>query len=108
MIVFVAGSGLRAVIGGQEAAGLRFIREVRTVPSYRLHVVQGRFAALVEVAEGGIAVQGELCELDDQRLEAILANEPPGVGQLPVKLEDGTTAPGPVSTSETLPPEART
>lgn len=107
MIVFVAGSGLRAVIGDQEAAGLRFIREARTAPLYKLYVVQDRFAALVEVGEGGIAIPGELCDLDDTRAAVLLASEPPGVHQTPVSLDDGTTAPGPVATLKGLPPGSR-
>ena len=107
MIVFVAGSGLRAVAGDQAALGLTFIREERTAPIYRLYVVADRFAALVEVETNGISVPGELCDLADERAAALLANEPPGVAQGPVKLLSGGTAPGPVSTIETLPPGSR-
>lgn len=103
MIVFVAGSGLSGIIGDQTAAGLRFIRPARTAPAYRLYVVQGQFAALVEVGGGGISVLGELCDLDDVKAAELLANEPPGVHQRDVKLEDGTTVPGPVSTLDLLP-----
>jgi hypothetical protein len=103
MIVFVAGSGLSAVVGDQGAVGLRFIRPARTASVYRLYVVQDQFAALVEVEEGGICVLGELCDLDDARATELLANEPPGVHQRAVKLDDGTTALGPVSTFDFLP-----
>lgn len=107
MIVFVAGSGLREVVGDQVAIGLTFIREARTLPVYRLYVVESRFAALVEVETGGISVAGELCDLSDERAAALLATEPPGVKQAPVKLLDGGTVPGPVSTVATLPADSR-
>lgn len=107
MIVFVAGSGLSAVIGDQAAVGLTYIRPIRTAPVYRLYVVRERFAALVEVSEGGISVLGELCDLDDAKAAEMLANEPPGVHQRAVKLDDGTSALGPVSTRDILPPRSR-
>lgn len=107
MIVFVAGSGLREVAGDQAALGLTFIREERTAPIYRLYLVNGRFAALVEVAANGISVAGELCDLSDERAAALLATEPHGVRQAPIKLISGETAPGPVSTPEMLPPGSR-
>jgi hypothetical protein len=107
MIIFVTGSGLREVAGDQDALGLTFIREERTAPIYRLYVVAGRFAALVEVEADGISVPGELCDLDDGRAGALLANEPPGVKQGPVKLISGGSAPGPIATIETLPTGSR-
>jgi len=107
MIVFVAGSGLREVAGDQASLGLTFIREERTAPFYRLYVVAGRFAALVEVDANGISVPGELCDLAEDRAAALLASEPPGVKQGPVKLISGGTQPGPIATIATLPPGSR-
>jgi hypothetical protein len=107
MIVFVAGSGLREVCGDQEALGLTFIREVRSAPLYRLYSIDDRYAALVEVGQGGVSVEGELCELAEDRAAALLAEEPAGVGQGEIALDGGGSAPGPVATPETLPPGAR-
>jgi hypothetical protein len=107
MILFVAGSGLRVVCGDQSAIGLRFLREAYTLPCYRLYGVDDRFAAMVEVPEGGIAVLGELCELPDERLAGILAGEPKGVTLGPVRLGDGAIASGPIASAATLPEGAR-
>ena len=89
MLILVIGSALREVCGNQAALGLTFVEEVSTAPRYRLYALDDRFAALVEVAEGGISVPGELAELPDERVEAILASEPLGVTQGPVELVDG-------------------
>ena len=89
MLILVVGSALREVCGDQAALGLTFLEEVSTAPRYRLYALDDRFAALVEVADGGISVPGELAELPDQLLAEILASEPPGVTQGPVELADG-------------------
>lgn len=89
MLILVIGSALREVCGDPTALGLTFVEEVSTAPRYRLYALDGRFAALVEVAEGGISVPGELVELPDELLDDILASEPRGVTQQPVELADG-------------------
>ena len=89
MLILVIGSALREVCGDPAALGLTFLEEVSTAPRYRLYALDGRFAALVEVAEGGISVPGELVELPDELLDDILASEPRGVTQQPVELVDG-------------------
>lgn len=107
MIVFVAGSGLRDVCGDQAALGLTFIRAARTAPRYRLYSIDDRFAALVEVDDGGVSVSGELCDLADDRAAVLLRDEPAGVEQRQVVLEGGETALGPVATTDMLPHGAR-
>ena len=103
MIVFVIGSGLREICGDQAILGLSFIREARTAPIYRLYEIEERFAALVQVAEGGISVPGEICSIADDNVEEFLQEEPEGLQLQPVMLDDKTTALGSVSTLETLP-----
>jgi gamma-glutamylaminecyclotransferase len=87
--ILVVGSALRSVSNAQAELGLTFLEEVETAPRYRLYAVDGRFAALVEVASGGIAVPGELVEVPEALLGEILASEPPGVTQATVELADG-------------------
>ena len=89
MRILVIGSALRELGVDQAALGLTFLEETRTAPRYRLFAIDDRFAALVEVDEGGISVPGELVEVPDELLEAILASEPEGVTQAPVELVDG-------------------
>lgn len=103
MIVFVIGSGLREVCGDQATLGLSFIREARTAPIYRLYEIEERFAALLQVAEGGISVPGEICSIDVENVEEFLQGEPEGLQLMPVMLDDKTTVLGSVSTLETLP-----
>lgn len=89
MQLLVIGSALREVRGDQAALGLTFLEEARTVPRYRLYSIDDRFAALVEDPGHGIAVPGELVEVEAGRFEELLRGEPPGVTQGPVELEDG-------------------
>jgi hypothetical protein len=87
-VVLAIGSAL--VSDEAERHGLRPLGEARTAPRYRLLSVEDRWAALVEDEEAGIHVPGRLFEVsDDERWEALLAGEPPGLLQRPVALEDG-------------------
>jgi hypothetical protein len=87
--VLVIGSALREICGDQSALGLTFLEEVRTAPRYRLYSLHDTHAALVEDAERGVSVSGELVEIADDRFAELLASEPPGITQEPVELEDG-------------------
>jgi hypothetical protein len=89
VLLLVIGSALREVCEDQAALGLRYIEEARTAPRYRLFALDDSHAALVETADGGISVPGELVELDDARWPEILASEPEGIDPGPVELEDG-------------------
>src|SRR5216684_2130843 len=85
----VIGSALRAVCEDQTALGLTFVEEAWTAPRYRLYSVDDSHAALVEDAEKGVSVRGELVDVADDRWEEILASEPPGITQKSVELLDG-------------------
>jgi hypothetical protein len=92
MILLVIGSALREVCGDQAALGLRFLEEARTAPRYRLFSLDDRHAALIETAEGGISVPGELVEIADERWPELLASEPEGIVPGPIELEDGRSS----------------
>jgi gamma-glutamylcyclotransferase (GGCT)/AIG2-like uncharacterized protein YtfP len=87
--LLVIGSGLRELCADQAALGLKFLEPVRTAPKYRLYSIDDAYAALVEDAQGGAAIAGELVEVAEERLAALVAGEPPGTVQAPVELEDG-------------------
>ena len=106
MQILIIGSALREVCGDQKALRLTFIRMNRTAPTYRLYEINRQYTALVEVDEGGIAVEGELCHLSDEDFNILLKQEPHGLKSEPVKLEDGTMVLCAVSTCATLPPAA--
>jgi len=89
VLVFVIGSALRSRGVDQAALGLRFVRETTTAPRYRLYSLEERWAALVEDEQAGVAVAGELVEIDDARWPEIVASEPPGITPGPVQLLDG-------------------
>jgi gamma-glutamylcyclotransferase (GGCT)/AIG2-like uncharacterized protein YtfP len=103
----VIGSALREVCGDQAALGLTFIEEARTAPRYRLYSLDDRFAALIEDERAGISVPGELVEVDEGRLEELLASEPPGVGQAAVELDDGRVVSAAFADPSLLPADAR-
>ena len=89
MLVLVIGSALRSRGVDQEALGLTFAEVAQTAPKYRLYSLEERWAALVEDAERGVSVAGELVEVDEARWPEIVATEPPGITPGPVELSDG-------------------
>ena len=48
-------------------AGQRFVGEARTEPGFRLHQLDG-YPGMVEAAEGGRSIEGELWEVDGAAL----------------------------------------
>lgn len=91
MLILVIGSALQEVCGDQEALGLRLIEPASTAPRYRLYSLDDRFAALVPDEDDGIAVPGELVEVNEERWEELAATEPEGITPGPVELADGRT-----------------
>lgn len=89
---FICGSALR----GQPDHGVleetRFLGAIRTAPGYRMHSVDGRHPGIYRVSAGGVAILGELYELTGEQHEALLAQEPPGLYEEDVALEDGSFA----------------
>jgi gamma-glutamylaminecyclotransferase len=89
---FICGSALR----GQPDHGVleeaRFLREVRTAPRYRIHSVKDAHPGVYLVKRDGVSVAGELYELTAAQHERLLAQEPPGLYEDDVILEDGSTA----------------
>jgi hypothetical protein len=94
------------VCGDQTALGLTFIREAKTAPNYRLYEVNRQFTALVAVEAGGVSVSGELCHLSRENYEILLKQEPNGLHQGLVELDNGAKVLCAVSSFATLPSHA--
>lgn len=87
--LFLNGEGMRGGRVHPSIAQYPFLGEARTAPRYRFYVYEDRFPALWPVANGGVAVPGELVELP---LEAIrdefLPVEPPELELGVIELAD--------------------
>jgi allophanate hydrolase len=83
----MAGLALNPQLRGH---GGRFLRAARTAPLYRLHDLGNR-PGMLRVAEGGVAVAGEVWALPASAIGPFLAEIPPPLGFGRVTLEDGTT-----------------
>lgn len=57
-----------------------------------MHSVEGRHPGIYRVPSGGVSVLGELYELTSEQHERLLAQEPPGLHEEQVSLEDGSFA----------------
>jgi hypothetical protein len=67
------------------------VREAKTKPIYRLHSVEDQHPGIYEVAEGGVAIAGEIYEMTDAEHAHLIATEPPNLYESPVQLEDGSS-----------------
>jgi gamma-glutamylcyclotransferase (GGCT)/AIG2-like uncharacterized protein YtfP len=91
MQFFICGSALRGQPDHGNLGEARFVREAKTKPIYRLHSVEDQHPGIYEVAEGGIAIAGEIYEMTDAQHAHLLATEPPNLYESPIQIEDGTT-----------------
>ena len=91
--LFVNGEGMRGGSVHPSIAGHPFLGEVTTAPRYRFYSVGGRFPALWPVAEGGVAVPGELYDVPLTVVrDAFVPAEPPELELGVVELADGSAA----------------
>jgi gamma-glutamylaminecyclotransferase len=91
MQFFICGSALRGQPDHGNLGSARFVREAKTAPRYRLHSVEDQHPGIYEVAEGGVAIAGEVYELTEEQHRDLLASEPPNLYEAPVELDDGST-----------------
>jgi gamma-glutamylcyclotransferase (GGCT)/AIG2-like uncharacterized protein YtfP len=70
-------------------AGAEFMGEARTAPIYRLYSIGDRHPGMFEVADGGVAVAGEIYRVPDEVWRRVEAGEPPHLYRGEVRLADG-------------------
>jgi gamma-glutamylcyclotransferase (GGCT)/AIG2-like uncharacterized protein YtfP len=90
-LIFLNGGGM---VGGplhHQLQGAALVRVARSAPRYRYYSVGDRFPAMVEVADGGQSVVGEVYDLPLATLrDHLLPAEPPELELGVIELEDGT------------------
>jgi hypothetical protein len=88
--IFICGSALQGQPDHGNLQSAQFLGTIRTQPRYRLHAAEnGWHPAIYEVADGGIAIPGEIYELTAEQYDYLLANEPPHMYPADVVAEDG-------------------
>ena len=92
--VFVNGTLMRGLSLDKNLAGAEFLGEFITKPNYRLYSIEDIHPGMFEVAEGGVAVAGEMYRMSDAVWRHVEANEPPHLYCGPVKLDEGRTVDG--------------
>lgn len=88
--IFICGSALRGQPDHQNLQSAEFIKTAKTRPIYRLHAAEnGWHPAIYEVAEGGVAIPGEVYEMTLEQFDRLVASEPPHMYPADIVLEDG-------------------
>lgn len=89
--MFLNGTAMSGGADHHLVGGASLVRSTTTAPRYRFHAVAGRYPALEDVGEGGVAVVGEVYELSYAQLrEVLLPGEPDGLELGVIELADGT------------------
>ncbi|MBO9521545.1 MAG: gamma-glutamylcyclotransferase [Nocardioidaceae bacterium] len=100
MLLFVNGTLMRGLELHPNLRGAPLVRETRTAPRYRVFSIGDVHPGMYEDASAGVAVAGELYELDQDTLDHVVANEPDGLYVGEVTLEDGSVVPGVLCTPD--------
>ena len=90
MLFFICGSALRGQPDHGNLSGATFVREAETAPIYRLHSVEDQHPGIYAVAEGGIAIKGEIYEMSEEQHAHLISTEPPNLYEAPIELADGS------------------
>jgi len=90
-LIFLNGGGMRGGPLHHQLGGAPLVAARRSAPRYRYFSIGDRFPAMAEVAEGGVAVAGEVYELPLETLrDRLLPAEPPELELGVIELDDGT------------------
>jgi gamma-glutamylcyclotransferase (GGCT)/AIG2-like uncharacterized protein YtfP len=87
--LFVNGTLMRGLALHDNLAGATFLAEAHTAPVYRLYSIADRHPGMFEVAEGGVAVAGEIYLVPDEVWRRVEAGEPPDLYRGEIRLADG-------------------
>jgi gamma-glutamylaminecyclotransferase len=92
--LFVNGTLMRGLALNKNLDGAEFLGEFVTEPCYRLFSINDVHPGMFEVAEGGVAVAGEMYRMSDEIWQRVESGEPPHLYCGPVKLDRGRTVDG--------------
>ncbi len=92
--LFVNGTLMKGLALHHNLDGAEFLGAFRTMPVYRLYSIGDVHPGMFEVAEGGVAVAGEMYRMSDTAWARVEAGEPPNLYCGPVRLDDGRTVNG--------------
>ena len=92
--LFVNGTLMRGLELNKNLEGAEFLGAFTTQPCYRLFSINDVHPGMFEVADGGVAVAGEMYRMSDEIWRRVEDGEPPNLYCGPVKLDDGRTVDG--------------
>ncbi|MFP6689479.1 MAG: gamma-glutamylcyclotransferase [Alphaproteobacteria bacterium] len=87
--LFVNGTLMRGLALNDNLDGAEFLGEAVTEPVYRMYSIGDVHPGMFEVAEGGVAVMGEVYLVPDDVWARVEAGEPPNLHRGEIKLADG-------------------
>jgi gamma-glutamylcyclotransferase (GGCT)/AIG2-like uncharacterized protein YtfP len=92
--LFVNGTLMRGLALHGNLEGADFLETCATAPRYRLYSIGDVHPGMFQVADGGVAVEGEVYRVPDAVLQRVEASEPAGLYRGLVQLGDGRMVQG--------------
>ena len=89
-LMFLNGEGMAGGAAHANIAGSNFLGPRRTAPQYRFLSFRDEFPGLVPASANGASIVGELYEVPMDKLQKLLAAEPPELELSIITLDDGT------------------
>jgi gamma-glutamylcyclotransferase (GGCT)/AIG2-like uncharacterized protein YtfP len=90
MRFFICGSALTGQPDHKNLGEAKLVGEAQTAAKYRLHSVRGEHPGIFEVAEGGVAIKGEIYEMSTEQHAHLISTEPPDLYESAIEMEDGS------------------
>ena len=92
--LFVNGTLMRGLKLHKNLDGAEFLGAFATKPYYRLYSIDDIHPGMFKVADGGVAVKGEMYRMSEEIWASVEAGEPPHLYCGPVDLDNGQTVNG--------------
>lgn len=90
MKFFICGSALTGQPDHGNLGAAKLVGAANTAAKYRLYSVDGEHPGIYEVAEGGVAIKGEIYEMSVEQHAHLISTEPPDLYESPIEMEDGS------------------
>jgi gamma-glutamylcyclotransferase (GGCT)/AIG2-like uncharacterized protein YtfP len=99
-LAFFYGTFMRGQPGEANLAAATFVGDAITAPRYRLYSIRDEHPLLVDVADGGASIDGQLLDVPQELWDGLLAVEPHGVHMSSIELADGQSVAGMLGTAD--------
>jgi AGZA family xanthine/uracil permease-like MFS transporter len=93
-LAFFYGTFMRGQPGEANLAAATLIEHATTAPRYQLFSIRDEHPLMLEVGDGGAAINGQLLDVPQDVWDNLMSVEPPGLHMTKIELADGRLVDG--------------